>query len=43
LEVVEDFAGDTDRAVYTVRFARRVDVLHCFQKRALHGRKTAGP
>ena len=30
LEVVEDHAGDTFRAVYTVRFARAVYVLHVF-------------
>ena len=32
LEVVEDFRGDTFRAVYTVKFAGWVYVLHCFQK-----------
>jgi phage-related protein len=32
LEVVEDFRGDTFRAVYTVRFERAVYVLHAFQK-----------
>jgi phage-related protein/predicted XRE-type DNA-binding protein len=32
LEVVEDHDGDTYRAVYTVKFAERVYVLHCFQK-----------
>lgn len=33
LEVVEDDAGGTYRAVYTVRFAEAVFVLHCFQKK----------
>jgi phage-related protein len=40
LEVVEDHDGDTYRAVYTVRLAARVYVLHVFQKRAKHGIKT---
>jgi phage-related protein len=31
LEVVEDFRGDTFRAVYTVRFEEAVYVLHAFQ------------
>jgi phage-related protein len=34
LEVVEDFDGDTYRAVYTVRFSDAVYVLHCFQKKS---------
>ena len=37
LEVVKDFAGDTYRAVYTVRFERAVYVLHAFQKKSPHG------
>ena len=37
LEVVEDWQGDTYRAVYTVRFAAAVYVLHCFQKKATKG------
>jgi phage-related protein len=40
LEVVEDFAGDAYRAVYTVRFAGWVYVLHCFQKKSKRGIKT---
>lgn len=36
LEVVEDHTGDTYRAVYTVRFAEAVYVLHAFQKKATH-------
>lgn len=32
LEVVDDEDGDTYRAVYTVRFAGVVYVLHAFQK-----------
>lgn len=37
LEVIEDYRGDTYRAVYTVRFAGTVYVLHVFQKKAKHG------
>lgn len=37
LEVIEDFLGSTYRAVYTVRFANAVYVLHCFQKKSTHG------
>jgi phage-related protein len=37
LEVVDDFAGDTFRAVYTVRFAKAVYVLHAFQKKSKRG------
>lgn len=38
LEVVDDFDGDTYRAVYTVRFSGSVYVLHAFQKKSKHGR-----
>lgn len=41
LEVVEDYDGDTYRAVYTVRFAEVLYVLHCFQKKSTRGIKTA--
>lgn len=34
LEVVEDLQGNTYRAVYTLRFANAVYVLHCFQKKS---------
>lgn len=37
LEVVVDFDGDTFRAVYTVRFAKAVYVLHVFQKKSKRG------
>ena len=37
LEVVENFDGDTYRAVYTVKFADVVYVLHCFQKKSTKG------
>lgn len=37
LEVVEDYDGDTYRAVYTVRFIEAVYVLHMFQKKSKRG------
>jgi len=37
LEVVEDDAVGTYRAVYTVRFPEAVFVLHCFQKKSKSG------
>jgi phage-related protein len=43
LEVVEDHQGDTYRAVYTVRYASAVYVLHCFQKKSISGIATPKP
>ena len=40
-ELIYDYRGDTYRAVYTVRFATKVYVLHVFQKKAK--RATATP
>jgi phage-related protein len=40
LEVVDVEDGDTYRAVYTVRFAGVVYVLHAFQKKSKKGIKT---
>jgi len=40
MEIVEDHRGDTFRAVYTVRFAAAVYVLHTFQKKSKSGIKT---
>ncbi len=40
LEVVEDYRGDTYRAVYTDRFASMIYVLHVFQKKAKRGMRT---
>src|SRR3978361_511462 len=40
LEVVDDEDGDTYRAVYTVRFAGVVYVLHAFQKKSKKGLAT---
>jgi phage-related protein len=41
LEIVEDYRGDTYRAVYTVRFENAAYVLHAFQKKSPKGIKTA--
>jgi phage-related protein len=43
LEVVEDDAGGTYRAVYTVKFSEAVFVLHCFQKKSKSGIATPKP
>lgn len=40
-EVVEDYSGDTYRAVYAVRFAGAIYVLHAFQKKSTKGIATA--
>ena len=40
LEVVECQLGNAYRAVYTVRFANAVYVLHCFQKKSKQGIET---
>ncbi len=37
LEIVADHAGDTYRAVYTVKFSDAIYVLHVFQKKAKTG------
>jgi phage-related protein len=37
LELVEDYDGDTYRAVYAVRFKEAVYVLHAFQKKSKRG------
>jgi phage-related protein len=39
-EIVDDYDGDTFRAVYTVRFVRAVYVLHAFQKKSKRGAAT---
>ncbi len=43
LEVVVDDAGDTYRAVYTVKFAKAVYALHFFKKKSKKGIKTPQP
>ena len=40
-EIVGDHRGDTYRAAYTVRFAKAVYVLHCFQKKSPSGMRTS--
>jgi phage-related protein len=39
-ELIDDFDGDTYRAVYTVRFGDAVYVLHTFKKKSKRGIKT---
>src|SRR3546814_14970153 len=39
-ELIEDHRGDTYRAVYTVRIADSIHVLHAFQKKSRSGIKT---
>ena len=41
LEIVESHDGNAYRAVYTVRFAKAVYVLHAFQKKSPSGVRTA--
>lgn len=43
LEVVEDWHGNAYRAVYTVKFAGAIYVLHCFQKKSTQGIATPKP
>ena len=40
LEVINDYRGDTFRAVYTLKYAGTVYVLHAFQKKSKTGRAT---
>lgn len=37
LEIIDDFDGDTYRAIYTVKFEGYVYLLHSFQKKSKHG------
>jgi len=39
-EIVEDYDGDTYRAIYTVRFQSAIYVLHAFQKKSPQGIRT---
>ena len=41
LEIVSNFATNTFRAVYVVRFEEAIYVLHCFQKKSPSGIRTA--
>jgi phage-related protein len=40
VELIDDFEGDTYRAVYTVRFHEAVYVLHAFKKKSKRGSET---
>jgi phage-related protein len=40
VEIVRDYRGDTFRAVYTLRYAGTVYVLHAFQKKSKTRRET---
>jgi phage-related protein len=40
LEIVDDFDGDTYRAVYTVKFEGVIYILHAFQKKSKKGKET---
>lgn len=40
LEIITDHAHDTFRAIYTVKFATAIYVLHVFQKKSKTGVKT---
>jgi phage-related protein len=40
VEIIKDHRGETFRAVYTLRYAGRVYVLHAFQKKSKTGRET---
>jgi len=40
LEAIKDYRGDTFRAVYTLKYAGTVYVLHAFQKKSKTGRAT---
>lgn len=40
VEIVKDYRGDTFRAVYTVRLAGAVYVLHVFRKKPKKGNET---
>lgn len=43
MKLVEDFDGDTYRAVYTVAFVKAVYVLHVFKKKSKSGIATPLP
>ncbi len=40
IEIVDDYDGDTFRAMYTVKLKKGVYVLHAFQKKSKKGIKT---
>ena len=40
MELADQFDGDAYRAVYVVRFASAIYVLHCFKKKSKRGAET---
>lgn len=40
IELIENWDGDTYRAVYTIRFSEAIYVLHAFKKKSKRSRKT---
>lgn len=40
IELIEDYDGDTYRAIYTTRFEKMLYVLHAFKKKSKRGIKT---
>ena len=40
LEAINDYRGDTFRAVYTLKYGGKVHVLHAFLKKSKRGRQT---
>jgi phage-related protein len=40
VEIIQDYRGNTFRAVYTLRYRGAVYVLHTFQKKSKTGRET---
>ena len=40
VEIIKDYSGDTFRAIYTLRVAGAVYVLHVFQKKSKIGHET---
>jgi phage-related protein len=43
LEILDNFEGDTYRAVYTLEFDGVIYVLHAFQKKSKRGKETPKP
>ena len=43
VEVIDNFRGDTFRAIYTVRYSDAIYVLHAFQKKSKPGHATPRP
>jgi len=41
VEIIEDYRAETFRAIYTLRSASAVYVLHAFQKKSKTGRETS--